>query len=113
MSRWLQLAVPSNERVTDPSDNIDNIDKTSKVQCFQRGALPAVSLTKPDKIDKTPISEASTVPNDTKEPLRLNLTKPEIPKPPRFSVGGRPMTTTGQIMSWDEWNLMHMKGEQQ
>ena len=31
----------------------------------------------------------------------------EIPRldrnPPRLSVGGRPMTETGRIVSWDEW----------
>jgi len=111
VSRWLQLALPPSERVTDPCDKSDKSEKRYESKFFQRLSSPEEVCERSDKCDESPPPAASIVPNGSKEPLPLNLTKPEIPKPPRFSVGGRPMTATGQIMSWDEWNRIYMKGE--
>lgn len=33
-----------------------------------------------------------------------------LSQPKRLSVGGRPMTQTGRIVSWEEWRNMHATG---
>lgn len=84
MSKWLALARDKQNDCPPPPDN----------------------MTKPDKSPPLGSNPDAPQPKDTfcrvLSVCQVEGTEKK-PAPPRLSVGGRPMTATGRIMSLDEW----------
>jgi len=84
MSRWLAIAEGNEVIHPTPADNTTEPDKTQS-----RGVNDGA------KQPKTPFCQVLSC-------CQVGVEEKDKP-PPRWSVGGRPMTKTGRIVSLAEW----------